>query len=413
MSMMTVQPATQGVSSPELVDPEAQLAELRSLTEQHPIWNCRLLKSCDAGHLTFEDLRLVFGQYYLYSKNFTRYLAAVMVNCESDYFRARLAMNLWEEGGGQDPRARHAEILRAFLRETLRIDLDALEYEGFSKHFVHSYLTFCSSAPAPAACAFLAFGTEAIVARLYRVFMNGLIQAGVEPEALRFFELHIACDDDHAATLAEMVVSYSERDDWRSLVREGVRTALDLRLEFFEALSQALEASRLRQLIQGVQNRASLCGLNPPAAELCFQTDGFGEPLYENRVERLQIDFSVERVPFGAEVLDPRLVRIKPASSNEKHRHAHESLLYVLCGRGSLRVNDTVCELSDGDVAFVPRWAVHQVTNTGTEELRLLAITDYHLTGRLFIGNYDSTARLRQEGVRRKNGADPGVAPGG
>jgi hypothetical protein len=47
------------------------------------------------GTFSRDDLRYIFSQYHLYTSSFTRFLAAVMVNCESDLFRARLSENLW------------------------------------------------------------------------------------------------------------------------------------------------------------------------------------------------------------------------------------------------------------------------------------------------------------------------------
>src|SRR3990167_1269801 len=98
------------------------LKKLTLLRDQHPIWQNPLLLSCQAGWLRFKDFQYLFSQYYLYSRNFTRFLAAVMVNCESDYHRSLLSENLWEEGGGIEIEKRHAEIFRVFLKQHLQVD---------------------------------------------------------------------------------------------------------------------------------------------------------------------------------------------------------------------------------------------------------------------------------------------------
>ena len=87
----------------------ASLAPLLALVEAHPLWQCRLFAACQAGELTLSDFRYLFGQYHEYSRNFTRYLAGVVASCDSDYLRARLTQNLWEEGGGTKPERRHSE----------------------------------------------------------------------------------------------------------------------------------------------------------------------------------------------------------------------------------------------------------------------------------------------------------------
>jgi oxalate decarboxylase/phosphoglucose isomerase-like protein (cupin superfamily) len=49
-----------------------------------------------------------------------------------------------------------------------------------------------------------------------------------------------------------------------------------------------------------------------------------------------------------------------------------------------------------GDFAFIPRWCIHQSINTGTEDLVFLAVADFGLTGKSFMGNYLKTARMKQ-----------------
>ena len=78
------------------------MAELKDRMNNHPIWNNRLLKACELGHFSKDDYKILFEQYFIYSKNFTRYLCALMANMENDYHRSQLSENIWEEGGGED-----------------------------------------------------------------------------------------------------------------------------------------------------------------------------------------------------------------------------------------------------------------------------------------------------------------------
>src|SRR5437588_2713788 len=98
------------------------LAELHRQRDEHPLWRSRFLRLMAAGSLSMSDLRHVFGQYYHYSRNFTRYIAALMARCPDDYFRARLSENLWDEGGGAKPELRHAQLYRNFLAQGLGLD---------------------------------------------------------------------------------------------------------------------------------------------------------------------------------------------------------------------------------------------------------------------------------------------------
>ncbi len=366
---------------------ESQLAALRELQRNHPFWNCRLLAGFDRGALSRDDLRYIFSQYHLYTSSFTRFLAAVMVNCESDLFRARLSENLWEEGGGCDPERRHAQLFRNFLHRSLGVDdVAGIDYAPFTRQFVRDYLDQSLRYEPMAATAFLAIGTEGIVPRVYEIMRSGLRQAGIPDNELEFFDIHIACDDAHAVTLEHMMISYADRPGWFEACAGALQRALDLRTEFFDRMFDALQKTRLDPLLARMQARRSLAtGLDDAA--LCHRPGGDTIAMYANEVEKLNIQFTVERLPVAGEVLDPRMVRIPAGKFNEKHRHAHETLIHILEGSGQVLIDDRVLPVRAGDTVLVPRWAMHQTQNLGSGELRFLAVTDFHLSQRAFLGD--------------------------
>lgn len=122
--------------------------------------------------------------------------------------------------------------------------------------------------------------------------------------------------------------------------------------------------------------------------------------IYRNRNPKLGIDFSVDVLDFpGIQVFDPRVVRIAAGCNNELHKHAHESLFYVMRGTAEVRIGDETMRVDQGGVAFVPRWAFHQSRNlSDSEELVILAITDFGLT-KAVLGDYDKRTRLAAEGA--------------
>jgi len=378
------------------VTPEAGLAQLHKAQAEHSFWSNRFFKACLAGHLTKEDYKFVYGQYYLYSKNFTRYLSALMANCDSDYYRSRISENLWEEGGGIAPEKRHAEIFRRFLIDGLEIDVGDIDYLDSTRFFVREYLDFCLHSHPSAASAFLSLGTEGIVARMYGIIVEGLLKAGIPEEHLTFFRIHMECDDEHAETLENIMVSYSAMPDWYNTCHRSMTFALDLRERFFEKIYEHLTVRRLLPVIGKIQNRDSHASELPSAAELLHRMDSeTGALLYSNMNERLNIDFAVERVPFKADVFDTRILRIAPHRNNELHKHPHESIFYVIKGEGKVHVNDVVVDIKPGDLVFVPRWAMHQSHNTTGEELLILALTDFSLTERIFVGNHLTSTRMK------------------
>jgi len=106
-------------------------------------------------------------------------------------------------------------------------------------------------------------------------------------------------------------------------------------------------------------------------------------------------------------VLDTRVLRVAPHRSNERHKHPHESVFYVIAGRGNVRVNQSSVDVGPGDMVFVPRWATHQSYNTGDEDLVILAVTDFGLTERAYVGDAVKTTRLRGAEAPRASGGPP------
>lgn len=373
---------------------EFELWQLRDLQANHSLWRNSLFRAFESGSLSLIDLQFVFGQYSFYSRNFTRYLAGFMANSDNDMHRAQLVENLWEESGEADLNNRHAELFRRFLTHGLGLVLDELEATPATQVFVNEVLSFCLRSPAHESSAFLSLGTEGIVPRMYSLFIKGLQQAGITDEHLDFFHLHTACDDEHAVTLEKIMVSYASDPGWFESCRRALTFALDLREQFFEQLYQQLQVQRIELTLTHIQNRKSLAR---PQQRLQYRAKQSGKLLYQNQgIWRKQtIDFTVERLVLPSEVLDPRLLRIAPASMNERHRHAHETLFIVQSGEGVVFIDQKQISVEAGDVVFVPRWAAHQVKNTGDRILIILAITDFGLTSKAFIGNYFKTARMR------------------
>jgi mannose-6-phosphate isomerase-like protein (cupin superfamily) len=123
------------------------------------------------------------------------------------------------------------------------------------------------------------------------------------------------------------------------------------------------------------------------------------DEIYHNRNAKLGIDFHVDRLAFAdIQSMDPRVVRIAPGCNNELHKHAHESLFVILAGEGEVVIGETRTVVRQGDVAFVPRWIMHQTINaSATQWLVVLAVTDFGLTSTV-LGDYDRRTRLRHHG---------------
>lgn len=156
-----------------------------------------------------------------------------------------------------------------------------------------------------------------------------------------------------------------------------------------------LQLGRIGDMLDRISLQRSLTNVNE-ACELVSRLNDKGlKGLYNNKVDALNIDFSVALLPFDLEVLDPRIVTVQPGKANEMHRHAHETVFIFLKGKGKVLVDDYENDVMPGDFALIPRWCNHQSINTGTDELVFLAVADFGLTGKSFVGNYMKTARMK------------------
>jgi mannose-6-phosphate isomerase-like protein (cupin superfamily) len=162
------------------------------------------------------------------------------------------------------------------------------------------------------------------------------------------------------------------------------------------ALLHRITEIRMAGLLNPAQAEKSL--MPNSGAEKAWRTDSKELPvLYNNKVERIQLDFEVSLLPFKTEILDPRIVKIPEGKSNEKHKHAHETIFVFMQGSGMVSIDEVNIEVSAGDIVFIPRWSIHQTCNTGQEQLSFLAVADFGFTGKAYMGNYVKTTRMRPE----------------
>lgn len=368
---------------------------LSGIVDSHDLWHNPLLKACGSKKLTLEDCRFLFSQYYYFSKNFTQLLGAALMNSDHDEHRALLVENLWEESGEQALENRHSEIYKRFLHSGLKIEnVGRIEFEPFTKLFVHEYLALCQRSEADSCAAILAFATEAIVPRLYQVFKKALLGVGLTENELLFFNIHIECDDAHAATLEAMALSYLDRPFSLERCQHAIRHALDLRDQFFSELYQAMIDRRLLKLLRPIVDPSMLVD----AGAIYQKGNNKLTPLYSNKSSSSKLLFSVGRYDYPSHVLDPRLLKIPMGCHNERHAHAHESVFYIVQGQAEMHVGDCVLTASCGEVVYVPRWLEHQTHNIGQEELIIFAITDYKITQH-FPGNSEASYRKAPENV--------------
>jgi mannose-6-phosphate isomerase-like protein (cupin superfamily) len=231
-------------------------------------------------------------------------------------------------------------------------------------------------------------------------FVNSALYGGETSQVMGALIRRSVCISGHLLAVVHLAVERSSDASLRktepvmhevaSIDDDGNHPALEkllaLYFEFMSDLHAALRFNRMQGAADRIQSRTSLENTAEPPQALY---PGIGEIMCIESDDARDIQFTVERYPCTAEVLDPRVVRIPPGKYNNRHKHAHETLFCFISGTGEILVGETWVRVRPGDAVFSPRWAIHQTHNTGTEELVLLAITDYYLTSQVYVGKYD------------------------
>jgi pyrroloquinoline-quinone synthase len=226
--------------------PSAVLSELQSASAQladrvlsHPF-----LAGCADGRITLDQLRAFLVQHGKYSRYFTRYLCALISQLDDGDDVLRLAENLAEElGFGADdgisvPHSRiYADLLRDF-----DLDLDAHPINAETQNLIDTMHMLCRQPHGTAGLGAMCLGAEALVPLVYARLVEGFRHCGVDKERLEFFTLHIECDDDHAATMQQILVRQSEETPSRRIVALNAgEIAVSARLRFFDALMEGVQ----------------------------------------------------------------------------------------------------------------------------------------------------------------------------
>jgi mannose-6-phosphate isomerase-like protein (cupin superfamily) len=183
--------------------------------------------------------------------------------------------------------------------------------------------------------------------------------------------------------------------DWFKTCQRAADEALTLRAQFFEDLYDNLDKRLERSILQSIEAPKSLATGIIDLSMLKSDRRAQAKEIYRNKKAKFNIDFAVDRLSFPAtQVLDPRIIKILPGKNNEKHRHAHEAVFYIIQGSGLVSIDNHSIEITSGDTVFIPRWCTHQSQNTGDVEMKILAVTDFGLTSKV-LGNYEQKTRLK------------------
>jgi lysine 2,3-aminomutase len=212
-----------------------QASEFALRLESHPF-----LKRCSDGSITMPELRCFLVQHGRYAAYFTRYLCALISNLSEGSDVLALAANLAEELGlGAAAGVPHSRLYAQMLED---FDIDAARepMAPQTRNLIDTMFMLCRQPDAVVGLGALCLGAEGIVPTLYSRVVQGFVSKGIAIERLRFFTLHIEEDDDHAATMYDILERrISESPINRDVAAHAGELAIHARLRFLDGILQA------------------------------------------------------------------------------------------------------------------------------------------------------------------------------
>src|ERR1700693_4427197 len=216
-----------------LAELQAAGAELTDRVLRHPF-----LAGCADGTVTLDALRSFLVQQGKYSKYFTRYLCALISQLDEGEDVIRLAENLTEElGWGADAAMRipHSRIYADMLKD-FGIDMGAQPVNPETQNLIDTMFMLCLQPRGTAGLGAMCLGAEALVRAMAARIAQGVRRRGIDLRRLEFFTIHMECDDDHAATMYEILARQTEKSpSCRITALNAGEIAVSARLRFFNA----------------------------------------------------------------------------------------------------------------------------------------------------------------------------------
>jgi len=194
------------------------------------------LTRCRTGKISRDELHVFVKQHRLYSRHFTRYLAALLSNIEDDHDRQELTRNLFDEMGLGDAGNRPHSMLYLDMMHNMGITPDENPLPS-TMRLIDTMLQCCKFPNYLVGLGALCLGAEGIVPYIYTMIVNSFLSMGESQENLQFFTLHIECDDEHAKTMYAIIEKELDKNQNASIdLNYGANRLIQARVDFFNGL---------------------------------------------------------------------------------------------------------------------------------------------------------------------------------
>lgn len=224
--------------APEIVALDPKWLELIDESWLENLDCTTFLTRCRSGAVNRSELNSFLIQQQYYSKHFTRYLCALLSNISNEHDRQELTENLLEETGFIDnSEIPHSQIYREMMIE-MGVPPESEPILASTQFLIDTMYECCRSANPLIGLAAMCLGAEAIVPHVYSQVIRGFIANGELSSNLKFFHIHVGCDDEHAITMRNIINRELSRDRFQlSLLKMTAVRLLQARTLFFEGIS--------------------------------------------------------------------------------------------------------------------------------------------------------------------------------
>lgn len=199
--------------------------------------NTVFLTRCQNGQICRDELHSFIQQHQVYSRCFTRFLAALLSNIEDDEHRLALTHNLFDEMGlGDAGSLPHSKLYRNMM-ESMGL-APCTNPLPSTQHLVDTMFECCKSPNYMVALGAMCLGAEGIVPFLYQRIVDGFLTIGESLDKLEFFTLHIDCDDGHAETMNEIIAWQLQKSPSALIdLNYGAEKMIQARMGFFDGIT--------------------------------------------------------------------------------------------------------------------------------------------------------------------------------
>jgi pyrroloquinoline-quinone synthase len=219
---------------------ETKIQELVSKLQQHSF-----LQRCREGTITKSELEYFLIQHGHYGSYFTRYLCAMMANLQNNDQVLALSENLFEELGLEPDSPKPHHLIYREMLQHFSLDLETNSSNPATRNLINTMLEHCRKTDPAYGLGALCIGAEGIVPQFYTSVIEGFRSQGVEDQEIEFFLIHVECDDGHAETLNQIMMSLADSDkaSLQTMFQAG-EAMIDARMTFLSAIEQHADAKQ-------------------------------------------------------------------------------------------------------------------------------------------------------------------------